>query len=169
MQPLRLKIIMHPLKTKKLRNLSGHKESQNLLGQKKILQPFGGKIMQPFRTKKSCNLPEGKKKRNFSGQKIRQPFGARSISGGKNQATSWDKKNHAASQNKKIMQPLRTKKSCNLPGQKNHATSQANNKYDLKYNHRDYHKDNHKDNNQANNKNISAHLERFSDLPDGGF
>ena len=47
-----------------------------------------------------------KKSRNLSGQK-------------KNHATSWDKK---------IMQPHGKKLSCNLLGQKNHAASQDNKK-----------------------------------------
>ena len=46
---------------------------------------------------------------------------------GENYATSWEK-NHVTSQDKKIMQPLKTKKSRHLSGQKNHATSRTRKK-----------------------------------------
>ena len=79
--------------------------------------------MQPFRIKKSCNLLGQKKSCNLSGpkncatpwdKKIEKPletnknhvtFGRK-----KNHATSWDeKKHHATSLYKKIMQPIGTK------------------------------------------------------------
>ena len=99
------------------------------LGTKKIMQPFGTKttqatcwdkkIKQPSGTQKSCNL-------------LRQKNHATSQNKTKNYTNFCDKKDHATFGMKKIMKPIRKKKnhatsqekkSCNLLGQKNQATS----------------------------------------------
>ena len=104
--------------------------SRNLFGQKKIMQPLGTKnqttsweiekIFKPRRTKKYQANLLGPKK-------VTQPLGTK-----KNHAPSRTKKfcnllgekNHATSWNKKIMQPLGGKKTLNLLGKKKNTTSQ---------------------------------------------
>ena len=132
------------------------KKSWNLLGPKKITQPLGtnnsapscvkkksrnllgSKISKPLRTK-PCNLFRQKKSHNLLGQKKTEPLRTNksyNLSGPKkNHATFWDekkimqplgtKKSRILSGQKKVGQPLGTKKKLyKLSGQKNHATSQ---------------------------------------------
>ena len=112
-QPLGTKKIMKNPSRQKNRHFSGQKKSCNLLGQKKITQPF--------RTKKNQATFWSKKK-------IRQPFGTKKVLqllGTKKITQSLrTKKNDETFQDKKIML-LTQKESCNLclGTNKNHATS----------------------------------------------
>ena len=78
------------------------------LGIKRITQPLGTrKIMQPLGSKKSRKLLGRKNQTTSCDQKITQSLGttkeSHNRSGQKDQATPWDIKNHATSQDKKIM------------------------------------------------------------------
>ena len=98
--------ITQPLRTKKNHATTWDK--------KKITQPLGTKkIKHYFRTKKSCNLSGQENHATSQDKKI-----SCNLSGQKNHATSWDKNITLPLRTKIITQPIGTKKSCNLSGQK---------------------------------------------------
>ena len=147
MQPLETKIQTVSLYKKKLRNFLWQKSHVTSWDKKNHATSLDKKITQPPETK-LCNLSEQKKSRNlwggkmhyFGTKKITQPLGTKTIMQQKeikqplamqclgtieNNATSLKKKSHNLS-GWKIMQQFWDKKSQNVLGLKNHATSWNN-------------------------------------------